>query len=145
MDLATLLAERAIYRQLIGFSRAMDERDWPTLTELVCEDIKADVGVGETAGSEAFLAVMRSFLDDCGVTQHLLGNVLIEVTGDCASSRAYVSDMHLGVGAKAELTFRTLGDYHDEWVCRQGIWLMSRRKKLNRATLGSFDVFSRKV
>ena len=28
MDLDTLLAERAIERQLIRFARGMDERDW---------------------------------------------------------------------------------------------------------------------
>ena len=145
MDLDTLLAERQIYRQLVSFARAMDQRDWDGLGDLLCDDIRADVGVGETVGRESFIEVMRSFLDDCGVTQHLLGNVLIDVRGNRATSRAYVSDMHLGAGNRSELTFRTLGDYHDDWECRQGVWLMSARKKLNRATLGSFDVFSRKV
>ena len=28
MELETLLAERAIYRQLVRFAQAMDERDW---------------------------------------------------------------------------------------------------------------------
>ena len=64
---------------------------------------------------EAIVNLLRSFLDACGPTQHLLGNVLIEVQGDRASSRAYVSDMHLGSGVTEGQTFSTLGDYHDEW------------------------------
>ena len=31
---------------------------------------------------------MRSFLDDCGPTQHLLGNVMIEIDGDLARAAA---------------------------------------------------------
>ena len=41
----------------------------------------------------------------------------------------------------SELTFRTLGNYSDQWVHEDGTWRITRRFKDNRATLGSFDVF----
>ena len=81
------------------------------------------------------IATIRRYLDGCGVTQHLLGNVLIDVDGDKATSHAYVCDMHLGKGANEQLTFHTLGLYTDQW-------LMIQRIKDNRATVGSMDVFS---
>ena len=83
---------------------------------------------------------MRSFLDECGPTQHLLGNVLIDIKEDSASSSAYVSDMHVGVGDKKHLTFSTLGEYRDQWKKIDGIWLMSHRTKINRAHIGSIEV-----
>ena len=83
---------------------------------------------------------MRSFLDDCGPTQHLLGNVMIEVEGDSARSSCYVSDMHKGTGAKAALTFSTLGEYHDRWQREGGVWRMAHRTKLNRAHIGDIGV-----
>ena len=84
MDMHVLLAEREISRQLIRFARAMDARDWTALDTITVDDIRADLGAGELAGRDALVANMRSFLDACGPTQHLLGNIIIEVGGDTA-------------------------------------------------------------
>jgi len=140
MDMHVLLAEREISRQLIRFARAMDARDWTALDTITVDDIRADLGAGELAGRDALVANMRSFLDACGPTQHLLGNIIIEVDGDTATSEAYVSDMHLGTGERVGDTFCTLGDYHDQWRRVDGCWLMTWRRKLNRALLGNIDV-----
>ncbi len=140
MEIDTLLAERDIYRNLSLFARAMDLRDWAALTAIMSEDIVADLGTGPLHGPDAVIANLRSFLDDCGPTQHLLGNVLIDINGDEATSQAYVNDMHVGSGDKADLTFRTLGDYHDRWIKRDGRWRMVQRTKHNHAIIGSIEV-----
>ncbi|HUH38015.1 MAG TPA: nuclear transport factor 2 family protein [Spongiibacteraceae bacterium] len=140
MTLEILLAEREIYRAVVGVARAMDDRDWTALEALLLPDMTADMGTGPLQGSAAVIAMIRSFLDDCGPTQHLLGNVMIDVDGDTARSRAYVSDMHVGVDDKAGRTFSTLGDYHDQWRRVEGRWRISHRAKLNRAHIGSIDV-----
>lgn len=140
MSLEMLLAEREIYRALVRVARAMDERDWGALDPIVRADATADLGLGQVNGREAIVGVMRSFLDDCGPTQHLLGNVMIEVDGDSARSSCYVSDMHKGTGDKAALTFSTLGEYHDRWQREGGTWRMTHRTKLNRAHIGDIGV-----
>jgi hypothetical protein len=140
MDLETLIAEREIGRALYRFARAMDERDWAALDGVLVEDATADLGLGTVSGRAAIVAFMRSFLDACGPTQHLLGNLVIEVEKDRATSRCYVSDMHKGTGDKAHLTFSTLGEYHDSWERRGGQWWMIHRRKLNHAHLGSIEV-----
>jgi hypothetical protein len=140
-DLALLLDERAIGRQLTAFARAMDERDWAALDALVAADATADVGTGSLQhGRAAIVALMRSFLDDCGPTQHLLGNLVIDVTGDEATSRCYVADLHVGAGAKSHLTLQSLGDYHDRWRRLDGRWQLVHRTKLNRALVGTLEV-----
>jgi hypothetical protein len=136
MSIEVLLAEREIHRALVRFARAMDERDWSALDALVLEDATADLGTGPLRGRAAIVSQMRSFLDDCGPTQHLLGNLLIDVDADTAQSRVYVSDVHLGRGDKAHLTFSTLGDYHDRWCKQGGVWRIAHRIKRNRALLG---------
>lgn len=140
--LQLLLAERDIARALAAFARAMDARDWGALDALIAKDAAADFGTGEVSGRAAIVSVMRSFLDDCGPTQHLLGNLTVDVDagGTTARSRCYVSDLHLGTGVNAALTFQTLGEYQDRWACSQGRWWLTRRVKLNRAHLGSFAV-----
>lgn len=141
MTLETLVAEREIHRQLVAFARAMDKRDWDALSAIVTDDIRADFGAGEVSGRAEVIAYIRSFLDNCGTTQHLLGNVVIDVSGDTATSEAYVADLHLHRDPGRDLSFRTLGNYRDSWVKSGGTWLMSDRRKDNRATVGSMDVF----
>jgi hypothetical protein len=140
MTLEMLLAEREIYRALVRFARAMDHRDWGALDAIVLPDATADLGLGLVHGREAIVHTMRDFLDDCGPTQHLLGNVMIEVDGDSAQSSCYVSDMHKGTREKAALTFSTLGEYHDKWRREDGVWRMTHRTKLNRAHIGDISV-----
>jgi len=142
-DLEQILDEREITRALIQIARAMDERDWKTIEQFIAEDIRADLGMGETTGKEPFMKLLQSFLENCGVTQHMLGSIVVNVdeAGNTASSKAYVNDMHLGKWDKKDLSFRTLGDYHDEWQKVDGVWLLSKRVKHNRATMGSFEVF----
>jgi hypothetical protein len=141
MNLQTLLAEREIQRALSQFAWAMDERNWECLATILTEDAKADMGAGPLDGRDAIISSIRRYLDVCGPTQHLLGNLLIEVDGDTARSRCYVSDMHLGAGPKAHLTFCTLGDYHDRWQKIDGRWRMVERRKYNHAHVGTLGVF----
>ena len=91
MSLEQLLAERDIYRKLVAFARAMDERDWPALAAITTPDFSAELGMGEIQGQGEVIAFIRSFLDPCGPSQHLLGNVLIDIDGDRAHSEAYVA------------------------------------------------------
>ena len=142
MTIEDILAERCIYRNLVAFARAMDDRDWDAFAEFTSVDMTASLGHGEMEGRDTIVAFMRSFLDSCGATQHLLGNVIIDVDGDTAKSSAYVCDMHLGNGDKSDLTFHTLGRYDDEWKKVDDCWRMVRRVKDNRGIVGSLDVFS---
>ena len=136
-----LIAHHQIARQLTDFARAMDERNWGRIAGILIDDAVADVGEGVLHGSAAFIATMRRYLDACGPTQHLLGNLIVDLNGDEAQSRCYVSDMHIGVGERDHLTFATLGDYHDRWRKIDGEWRMVERIKHNRAHVGSLDVF----
>lgn len=140
MNLETLLAEREIGRALYAFARAMDQRDWRAIASIMTEDATADMGTGPLDGCQQVIALMRSFLDDCGPTQHLLGNLVIDVAGDQATSQCYVSDMHKGTGGMEHLTFSTLGEYHDRWRNIDGRWRMTHRTKINRAHLGTIEV-----
>lgn len=144
MDLEMLIAEREITVRLVRFARAMDERDWPVCLEILTPDATAEFGTGRLEGAEAIVSQIRGYLDACGPTQHLLGSILVDVdpAGDRAASRAYVSDTHLGRGTRSDLTFSTLGDYHDAWVCTDGEWRLAHRLKHSHAVLGTFDVFA---
>jgi SnoaL-like domain len=93
--LQRLCDERDIQRALTLFARAMDDRDWTAMADILADDAEGDFGTGRLYGSAAIIELIRSFLDSCGPTQHLLGNVIIDVDGDKAVSRAYIRDVHL--------------------------------------------------
>lgn len=141
MNLEKLLCEHEIQRQLIKLARAMDERDWETIESIVTPDIHANFGTGDIRGSSAVIGLIKSYLENCGTTQHLLANILIEIGGDTATSESYVCDMHLSKDSSLDISFRTLGNYSDTWVKINGKWRMSKRIKNNRATLGTMSVF----
>lgn len=140
-DLTQLIAHYEIERCLIRFARAMDYRDWRAFDDLILADATADFGTGLLHGRGAIVNLMRQFLDHCGPTQHLLGNVLVDLEGDSATSHAYVHDRHLPVGGATAPTYYTLGDYHDRWVKRDGQWWLLERIKDNRANVGPLSVF----
>jgi len=140
-DLQRLIDERAIEKALTGIARAMDARDWALLATFIADDAFAELGSGPLRGRAAIVDLIRSYLDHCGPTQHLLGNVLVEVDGDRAISSAYVRDLHLSAH-NPDLTFHTLDDYTDRWERRSGRWRLVERRKDNRGTVGSLDVFA---
>ena len=141
--LQRLCDERDIQRELILFARAMDDRDWTAMAEILADDAEGDFGTGRLRGSAAIIELIRGYLDNCGPTQHLLGNVVIDVDGDTAFSRAYIRDVHLRTDADPSVRFYTIGDYQDTWQRRaDGTWCLTERVKANRAHVGSLDIFS---
>jgi len=142
LNLEILLSEREIYRSIMSIARAMDNRDWDVLRKIFAPDIIADLGTGNISGAEEVISFIRSFLNKCGTTQHLIGNVVVDIENNIATSKCYVCDMHLSKGADSDVTFRTMGEYTDTWQQQNERWVLSRRVKDNRATIGSMDVFS---
>ncbi|KHO27968.1 ethyl tert-butyl ether degradation protein EthD [Mycolicibacterium setense] len=140
--LRTLCDERDIERALNLFARAMDDRDWGTMAEILTDDVEGDFGTGRLVGSAAIIDMIRGYLDSCGPTQHLLGNVVVDVAGDTATSRAYIRDVHLNSAADPSMRFYTLGDYHDTWRrYEDGRWRITERVKANRAYVGPLEIF----
>ena len=134
--------ERDIERALNLFARAMDNHDWATMADILTEDAAGDLGTGRLAGSAAIIDMIRRYLDSCGPAQHLLGNIVIDVVEDTATSRAYIRDVHLNSAGDPTTRFYTLGDYHDTWRRdNTGKWRITERIKVNRAYVGPLEIF----
>lgn len=137
-QLQMLLDERDIYRQLCRFTRLLDERKLAELGTVFHRDIAFDYGrYGEHRGLDALEKWMHNSLDACGGTQHLIGNVEIEVTGDQAMSRAFVMARHQGANQLGGAIFDTNGEYIDRWVRDgEGGWRIIRRDAIWRVISG---------
>lgn len=143
VELRRILEERAITRQLAVLCRAMDERDWVTVSAIFVEDATGCFGGVELHSREAIVANLRSWLTRCGTTQHLLGTTIIDLDPDRrqATSRSYVFDRHLAKDERASEVFATLGDYEDHWCLDGRTWRLQRRVKHSRDRTGSLMVF----
>jgi hypothetical protein len=125
---------------LDGYAECLDRRDWAALDRVFAEDLEFDFGEWRATSRVQAVAAIRSYLDGCGPTQHLLGNYRIEIDGDRATSRVYVRAFHLGIGAAAGKTYEMGGEYRDRLERRGGRWRSVARVGEMFWELGSRDV-----
>ena len=64
----------AIRAVLDRYAEALDSRDWEMLDEVFAPDAVFEFGEFLTRTRAEAVAMIRSHLDGCGPTQHLLGN-----------------------------------------------------------------------
>lgn len=117
------IADRlAILEVLTRYATALDHRDWRLLDELFAPDVLGRFGGRSYRGIDAVRAMIRSMLDGCGPTQHLLSNFRIDVAGDVARSVCSVRAFHAGLGAHAGVSYELFGEYRDELARRPEGW-----------------------
>lgn len=127
----------AIIATLDCYSECLDTREWSRLDEVFTADVEMDFGEWRKQGLEAVTATIRSYLDGCGPSQHLLGNYRIELDGDRATSRCYCRVMHQGKGEHVGKTYETWIEYSDELVRTEAGW--RSRKRQGRAQMHQGD------
>ena len=141
-----LLDERAIHFQLCAIARAMDDREWSQLIDILTDDVTGDLGDGHAIEGQAdFLATLQKYLGNCGPTQHLLGNLVVSIDGDSAMSACYVRDVHQGREGCEHLFLSTSGEYRDQWRRTAGLWRLSHRTKINFLMDGSLEALGVRI
>ena len=104
----------AIIATLDRYAECLDTRDWEGLSDVFTDDVQIDFMAWQADSLDAVRANIRSFLDGCGPSQHLLGNYRINLDGDNASSRCYCYVMHQGKGEHEGKCYETWIEYSDE-------------------------------
>jgi 3-phenylpropionate/cinnamic acid dioxygenase small subunit len=124
------------------YAEALDSRRFELLREVFADDVHFDFGEWAATSREQAVASIRSYLDRCGPTQHLLGNYRIEIEGDGARSRVYVRAFHLGVGSAAGKSYEMGGEYRDELRRTPQGWRSVRRRGVVFFEHGTREVFA---
>lgn len=141
MDIETLLLERELNEVLCRYARACDQRDWSAMNDVFLEEATADYGgAHHLKGREPIVDMIRVHLDGCGPTQHLLGNLLVEVSDKAVQSRIYVRAAHRGAGSLQGMTYESLAEYQDRWVSTPDGWRIAHRRMDISHELGTRDV-----
>jgi len=76
------------------YSRARDERRWDLANQIFTPNVESSFNPGK--GRQGIIDSWKQYLGGCGRTQHLMGNMLVEVNGTRATSRTYMRAFHRG-------------------------------------------------
>jgi len=130
----------SIIAVLDRYAECLDTRDWAGLADVFTEDVDVDFGVWRARDLDGVRSNIRSFLDGCGPSQHLLGNYRISLTGDSATSWCYCRVMHFGKGDAEGKTFESWIEYRDELVRIPRGWRSRKRSAVVMMTQGDSSV-----
>lgn len=126
---------------LIRYATALDERNWVELENVFAPEAAANyAGIGEFQGLPAIVSVIRNFLECCGATQHLLGNIRITLEGDKAQARCYIQATHAGLDAYLGQTMTLWGEYSDCLERRAHGWCIVQRSLTVQHVVGDVGV-----
>jgi len=128
MVIDVLVNRQKIQSQLVAYAKACDQRDWERLGAIFAADVEINYGdTYQSQGRESLLGMVRSFLDGCGPTQHLLANFEIEIENSEAQSQCDVRASHAGVGSLRGVYYEVWATYVDQWRCHEGLWFITKR------------------
>lgn len=135
LDIAEVLARYCV---------ALDTRDWDLLQQVFAADAACDYGsVGSPQGIPAIAAAIRGTIGDLDATQHLTGNVLVDLDGDRATASCYLLSQHVRRGQEGGEEYLIGGRYHDELVRTPDGWRIRTRRLDRMWSSGNRDVVRR--
>lgn len=129
-ELRRLQACEQIRQRVYGFSRALDRLDRGLLAAQFWPDAEVDYGRFYRGPIAGFLDIAMQFQGAMRDTQHLVGNISIEVSGESASAESYVHAYHV-ISQGSELVQLQVGArYLDKLTCRGAEWRICFRTEV---------------
>ena len=120
---------QAVVDVCITYALALDSRDWTLLRTCFTPDAVAEYeGLGEKRGMDAIEETCRGALEPLKASQHFLGNHLVSIQGDEATSTCYLQAQHVKKGLPGGELYTVAGRYDDDLVRTPAGWRISRRR-----------------
>lgn len=140
--LEQLLLEHALAQTLIRYATACDTRNWDLLQQVFAPDCTTVYGGRYLCEGVAKVRRMIStHLDGCGHTQHLLGNLEVDIDDPARPrSRIQVRAVHQGLGPRSHLRYDAIGFYEDEWMQLPAGWRIQKRSMTMLLEIGDRSV-----
>lgn len=127
MDRIAALADKLECTELVyRMARAIDRCDADLLSSLFHPDATDDHGLF-TGTAADFVTWVMPLLKTMKQTQHVIGQVLIELDGDRAAGESYFIAHHTVDTPDGEVFTIAAGRYLDRFERRDGVWKMSHR------------------
>lgn len=126
------------------YAWSLDHRDWKMFESCFTADGEVDYGDlgGELRGAANIAAFCRQVLDGLDASQHLIGNTIVELSGDRATATCYFQAQHVFVSDNGANTYIVAGTYTDELVRDEQTWRIARRTLTPSWRDGNANVFA---
>lgn len=122
-----LLAKQDCAELIYRFARGLDRCDEAIVRGVFHPDATDDHGQFKGSAA-AFVDWVMPLLRGMERTQHLIGNVLVEVVGDAAWSESYfIANHDLTDGEGKPIRYVAAGRYLDRFERRGGVWRIAHR------------------
>lgn len=130
-EVRDLAARRDIQKAIFAYMRGQDRLDRQLQRGAFHDDADVDCGLLR-GGPDAYTDFAQGFLANLVGSQHLVGQIDIEVDIDAgrASGEVYFFAWHRQVTDDREEDLIMAGRYVDDYECRDGRWAISRRREL---------------
>lgn len=107
-------------------ARGIDRCDAEIVRDCFHNDATDDHGAFKGTAEE-FIAWVMPVLDTMKRTQHVIGQCLVEVNGDCASGESYFVAHHTITTPEGDVLMIAAGRYLDQFERRDGTWKICHR------------------
>ncbi len=129
-EIETLIARQQIADVIYRYARGIDRLDFDLVRSCYHPDAYDDHG--SFAGNvEGFIAAASAFLPRWTATQHFMGNMLIEIEGDCARAETYAVAYHRREDAEGNGKDDVMGLRYVDRFEKRGAWKIAHRVVAN--------------
>ncbi len=126
--LRQLLDKEEIREQIYRYCRAVDRGDRELMRQVYHPDATDQHGVFNGPAAQFIDLKIEDVLPGLKLTMHLVGNILIELSGDTARVESYVAAFHRVGSPEGEHDLLVWGRYLDRFERRQGHWKIAHRQ-----------------
>ena len=131
--LKALVDRQEIADLCVRYTYALDRRDWDGVRACFTDVPVFTHPGGRVDGGAGIVGRARGALDQLDASQHLLGNVLVELDDedeDAATSVCYFQAQHVRAGATGGNTYLIAGSYRDRLVRTSRGWRIAHRDQV---------------
>jgi SnoaL-like domain len=138
-----LLDRQEIAELCIRYTFALDTKDWALLESCFAPNPAFVHPGGRLEGFDEILGRTSAALTPLDATQHLLGNIHVEVDGDTARSSCYFHAQHVRAGTPGGELYVIAGRYQDTLVRTDVGWRITERVQTYQWRNGNRAVVAR--
>ncbi len=111
----------------VRYTTALDTKDWALLEGCFAPSPAFVHPGGRLEGFPAILKRTKAALTPLTATQHLLGNIVVQLDGDTARSVCYFQAQHVRAGTPGGETYIIAGSYADTLTRAADGWKITER------------------
>jgi hypothetical protein len=138
-----LLDRQEIAELCIRYTFALDTKDWALLESCFAPSPAFVHPGGRLEGFDEILGRTSAALNPLDATQHLLGNIDVEVDGDTARSSCYFHAQHVRAGTPGGDLYVIAGRYQDTLIRTDAGWRITERVQTYQWRNGNRAVVAR--